>query len=290
MSRISEGNPAFVNRQSADEYTHPAKRVIDDTLEIKMRASVEMDNLLRASTFVRHVEDDGRHERATGGWSTYRTLFSINGQMYEGDIQIMHTERGRLFYDMTQIKEANIRATAVLQEDASRAASTDASFNSIISGGGTEVKQENPARGAEEHISNGLEAGHRYSLADEGESTPGITLEDVNTLRNISRKSINAFTSEEIRATEAWARKFYRELGTKSPFFRAWFGDWRENDTTPVEIVTLNQEHITAQDVPRGEMHNADTGWQIRVNSNGIDETAAKTHKWSPAYRSLVNL
>lgn len=59
MSRISEGNPAFVNRQSADEYTHPAKRVIDDTLEIKMRASVEMDNLLRASTFVRHVEDDG---------------------------------------------------------------------------------------------------------------------------------------------------------------------------------------------------------------------------------------
>ena len=172
-----------------------------------MRASVEMDNLLRASTFVRHVEDDGRHERATGGWSTYRTLFSINGQMYEGDIQIMHTERGRLFYDMTQIKEANIRATAVLQENASRAASTDASFNSIISGGGTEVKQENPARGAEEHISNGLEAGHRYSLADEGESTPGITLEDVNTLRSIGRKSINDFTSEEIRATEAWARR-----------------------------------------------------------------------------------
>ena len=161
-----------------------------------MRASVEMDNLLRASTFVRHVEDDGRHERATGGWSTYRTLFSINGQMYEGDIQIMHTERGRLFYDMTQIKEANIRATAVLQENASRAASTDASFNSIISGGGTEVKQENPARGAEEHISNGLEAGHRYSLADEGESTPGITLEDVNTLRNIGRKNINAFTAK----------------------------------------------------------------------------------------------
>ena len=290
MSRISEGNPAFVNRQSADEYTHPAKRVIDDTLEIKMRASVEMDNLLRASTFVRHVEDDGRHERATGGWSTYRTLFSINGQMYEGDIQIMHTERGRLFYDMTQIKEANIRATAVLQENASRAASTDASFNSIISGGGTEVKQENPARGAEEHISNGLEAGHRYSLADEGESTPGITLEDVNTLRNIGRKSINAFTSEEIRATEAWARKFYRELGTKSPFFRAWFGDWRADDTTPVEIVTLNQERITAQDVPHGEMHNRDTDWQIRVNYNGIDETASKNGKWSPAYHSLSNI
>ena len=275
MSRISEGNLAFVNRQSADEYTHPAKRVIDDTLEIKMRASVEMDNLLRASTFVRHVEDDGRHERATGGWSTYRTLFSINGQMYEGDIQIMHTERGRLFYDMTQIKEANIRATAVLQEDASRAASTDASFNSIISGGGTEVKQENPARGAEEHISNGLDAGHRYSLADEGESTPGITLEDVNALRSIGRKSINEFTSEEIRATEPWARKFYRELGTKSPFFRAWFGDWRANDTTEMEIVDSGVQ----QEMPRGSFINKDTGWAIRISRITMDETLSRAGK-----------
>ena len=159
MSRISEGNPAFVNRQSADEYTHPAKWVQQDAHIAKMRASTELDNLLRASTFVRHVEDDGRHERATGGWSIYRTLFSINGQMYEGGIQIMHTERGRLFYDMMQIKEANIRATAVLQEDASRAASTDASFNSIISSGETEVKQKNPAQGAEWRISNDSDTG-----------------------------------------------------------------------------------------------------------------------------------
>ena len=71
----------------------------------------------------------------------------------------MHTERGRLFYDMTQIKEANIRATAVLQEDAYRAASTDASFNSIISSGETEVKQKNPAQGAEWRISNDSDTG-----------------------------------------------------------------------------------------------------------------------------------
>lgn len=99
-----------------------------------------------------------------------------------------------------------------------------------------------------------------YSLADEGESTPGITLEDVNTLRNIGRKSINAFTSEEIRATEAWARKFYRELGTKSPFFRAWFGDWRANDTTSVEVVS--SEHF-GERMPSGSAINKDTGKKI---------------------------
>ena len=99
-----------------------------------------------------------------------------------------------------------------------------------------------------------------YSLADEGESTPGITLEDVNTLRSIGRKSINDFTSEEIRATESWARKFYRELGTKSPFFRAWFGDWRENDTTPVEVVS--SEHF-GERMPSGSTINKDTGEKI---------------------------
>ena len=100
-----------------------------------------------------------------------------------------------------------------------------------------------------------------YSLADEGESTPGITLEDVNTLRNIGRKSINAFTSEEIRATEAWARKFYRELGTKSPFFRAWFGDWRANDETQVSVT-----QITDKAIPRGLVKNTDTGWEIHIS------------------------
>ena len=99
-----------------------------------------------------------------------------------------------------------------------------------------------------------------YSLADEGESTPGITLEDVNALRSIGRKSINAFTSEEIRATESWARKFYRELGTKSPFFRAWFGDWRVNDTTPVEVVS--SEHF-GERMPSGSATNKDTGKKI---------------------------
>ena len=114
-----------------------------------------------------------------------------------------------------------------------------------------------------------------YSLADEGESTPGITLEDVNTLRSIGRKSINAFTSEEIRATEPWARKFYRELGTKSPFFRAWFGDWRENDTTPVTLPDIDENAQIAS----GRSVNADTKMQISWNRNFKNESAVHANK-----------
>ena len=288
----SAANPAFVNRQSADEYTHPAKWVQQDTHIAKMRASTELDNLLRASTLIRHVEDDGRHERATGGWSTYRTLFSVDGQMYEGEIQIMHTERGRLFYDMTQIKKANIRATAVLQEDASRAASTDVSFDSIISEGRGKVKRQNSAKRekAEQRSDTNSDSDIRYSLADEGESTPGITLEDVNTLRSIGRKSINAFTSEEIRATEPWARKFYRELGTKSPFFRAWFGDWRANDEMEVEVPKVDTIAIDDVVLDSGDYHINDTGWNVYAGKTLREETRHYARGEKISYRALKSI
>ena len=128
------------------------------------------------------------------------------------------------------------------------------------------------------------EGDSRYSLADEGESTPGITLEDVNTLRSIGRKSINAFTSEEIRATEAWARKFYRELGTKSPFFRAWFGDWRANDETQVSVT-----QITDKAIPRGLVKNTDTGWEINISNVGIRSTISHAGRKRISQTALNN-
>ena len=80
----------------------------------------------------------------------------------------------------------------------------------------------------------------------------------------------HAFTSEEIRATESWARKFYRELGTKSPFFRAWFGDWRANDTTPVTLPDIDENAQIAS----GRSVNADTKMQISWNRNFKNESA----------------
>ena len=124
----------------------------------------------------------------------------------------------------------------------------------------------------------------RYSLANEGESTSGITLEDVNALRSIGRKSINAFTSEEIRATEPWARKFYRELGTKSPFFRAWFGDWRENDTTPVTLPDIDENAQIAS----GKIVNQDTGVTISWSKGILRESTIHARREVRSYVELL--
>ena len=53
-----------------------------------------------------------------------------------------------------------------------------------------------------------------------GEGT-GSAIEEAAAIQSIGRKSVNAFSSDEIRTAEPFARRYWRELGVKSPFFRA---------------------------------------------------------------------
>ena len=116
--------------------------------------------------------------------------------------------------------------------------------------------------------------GVSYSIEDSDYEKP-ITPRDVEAVQSIGRKSINTFTSEEIRKTQKWAHKFYRELGTKSPFFRAWFGDWRSHDTGEVKVAEIPEYAATneARKANRGTVRNNDTGWDIRISRDGETNT-----------------
>ena len=108
-----------------------------------------------------------------------------------------------------------------------------------------------------------------------------IKEKDIRNIQSIPRKSVNDFTSADIEKTEAFARKYYKELGNKSPFFRAWFGDWRENDTTPLKIADK-------KDSSRGITKNIDTGWDINVSGKLFNET--KSHASKSAVSALPYL
>lgn len=99
--------------------------------------------------------------------------------------------------------------------------------------------------------------------------SPEITKADVEVLRGIGRKSVNDFTNSDIKKSEPWARKFYKELGVKSPFFRAWFGDWRANDTAAVNIVPVKAISKAAA----GKAENADIGKTISWGNQVVGET-----------------
>ncbi len=134
-------------------------------------------------------------------------------------------------------------------------------------------------------LSSGIDennsSGGQYSreLDIDGQS---ITMQSVKDLREIlkahniqgsERLSINQFTSEDIKKAEPWARKFYAELGTKSPFFRAWFGDWRAYDRSKIKTVTVENIDLADVVMQNGDYGNTDTGWTIHAGMTLRDET-----------------
>ena len=110
--------------------------------------------------------------------------------------------------------------------------------------------------------------GDKYSDYDKP-----ITMQDIEVLRSIDDKSINKFTSEDVRKTQKWAHKFYKELGVKSPFFRAWFGDWRAYDTEKVRIVDVPTIDISQASLENGNYLIKDTGWEVYAGKTLNDDT-----------------
>lgn len=98
----------------------------------------------------------------------------------------------------------------------------------------------------------------------------GLEVSEISAIQNIGRISVNAFNSRDIKSTEILARRYWKEMDVKSPFFRAWFGDWRVNDQTRVQIADQKGDL-------RGIQHKEDTGWDIAVSGQVFNET--KNHQ-----------
>ena len=121
-----------------------------------------------------------------------------------------------------------------------------------------------------------------------------INTQDIATLRSIGRKSINDFTSEDIQKTRKWAYKFWQQLGKKSPFFRRFFGDWREDDTSNVnqleeiklikaqdqnEAVAYIKKKVKDSTLFRGDKTNADTGFKINIGKQVYSDTVTYANR-----------
>lgn len=100
-------NPVFVNGRNAAEYGHPVKNIYDDIRDAKARASTELDNLIDAGINFRTRPDgqDGHvHPKATGDFEYFDVIFKVANEYYMGVINVMNVAKGRLFKDITQIK------------------------------------------------------------------------------------------------------------------------------------------------------------------------------------------
>ena len=99
------------------------------------------------------------------------------------------------------------------------------------------------------------------------------TLEDVKVLRSIGEKSINQFTSDEIEKSQKWAYDFYNRMGVKSPFFRAWYGEWRAYDIKPAEIVTFSYGENPKINTQKRTVYNGELKHHITVDAAVFDDS-----------------
>ena len=103
-----------------------------------------------------------------------------------------------------------------------------------------------------------------FLRADGGTVPAGsVNREDLNAVRG---KNVGALTDSELESLKSPARKYYEEMGTKSPFFRAKSGDWREYDTTEVLTATKARRDEKGRPIVTGEVKNSDTGWSVIVS------------------------
>lgn len=86
-----------VTRKTANEYTYPKNKLPKATKASKMRASTELDNLIKISEYQYSSKDDGRHSFARDGWDYYKTIFEVDGEKFEGLVNIAKSGNKRLY-------------------------------------------------------------------------------------------------------------------------------------------------------------------------------------------------
>lgn len=226
-------------------------KVIDKLARVKgntnMLSVVHIEELLETSKYFEENTENTHGWLDKNGWEFRKTYVQDrNGNIYETTLNIAKAKDGRkILYGLSNTKKVETGGS-VLNANAEGRAHILNSDN-IVSQKSENVNSENK---------NLYENDKRYK----------ISAEEIKEIQGIGRKSINEFTSSDIKKTEKFARQYYREMGTKSPFFRAWFGDWRANDNTQVRVA--NEKGNV-----RGVVKNKDTGWDIQISGKVFNET-----------------
>lgn len=191
----------------------------------------------------------GQAHRGVTGWEYFIKTVQIDGRVFDLLANIRKKPDGEYVYSIQLNENKTMSASPVaVPADSGPASEWGTTDKNIIPQPGDGVKPSYSLKGTER--------------------VGRMSQEELAAVQSIGRKSVNDLTSEEIKVVEPFARRYYQEMGAKSPFFRAWFGDWRVNDQTPVQVATKKGD-------ARGITANEDTGWNIQVSGKVFNETAA---------------
>lgn len=131
---LSEYNA--VKMDNARKYIYSGKVYDEKMYRAKLKASTELDNLLSVATLIRHSEDTKGHPFAKDGFDYYKTVFMVDGQVFEGIFDIGVSDDYSTFYGMSNIKrvtnESDKYIDLIVNAHSSVSVRSNSSDNAII--------------------------------------------------------------------------------------------------------------------------------------------------------------
>ena len=250
---IGEGNNrAFVDAKTGGEYTNPANRRMDqETFEGKMRASTELDNLVKASRFIENSGPQKRHPEFSGGFDLQDVVFEVSGKLFEGRLNIGIDDQGRRrLYDLTKIKSLD-SGSWVKQHGGAAAQTSGQSSTDIISENVADINrnQENrdakyslPSRSALEAQILAWQKAHQTEI-DAAKTNDGVSQFASKTIQNAPN------VSDQIKAefNTNPLLKTYRTDSNDAQVERA-LGNLKKNGFEKEAERLLNAETLTTDD------------------------------------------
>ena len=262
----------------------------DEIYLVKGNASGVIDEIIQTSQYKQSKPSFKEHRNgfAENGFN-YRSAYfrDLDGKYYKLRLSVGLNSDGKEAYNIGKIEEIPFPDKSVSGSKANGMISLNNKISQKDNVVNTHYTQEIENNSSPEQNNDG----NSYSFGDNeryAEYDKPITPGDIRLLREIGRKSINEFTPEEIEIAQKWAYKFYQQLGTKSPFFRRWFGDWRAYERSNFIDVLLMENRDGKN--PRGAYTNNDTGWVINSSSVGYDETISHSGKDKKSIIAMKNI
>ena len=119
-----------------------------------------------------------------------------------------------------------------------------------------------------------VQGGEKYSKQTTKNTKEQPSLKEIKKIQALGKISINDFSSKELADAEYWARKYWDKYKVKSPFFRAWFGDWREYDKNNfVEVVSFESNERTEISKTHREVYSAELRHNITVDDTIVEDS-----------------
>ncbi len=229
-----ENNKAFFNGTSREEYLHPRKKLTSKKYNAKMRASSELSDIVDASSFIKHSENNEEHPniKAINGWDYYETIFRIGNRLFKGQLDICNTVKGKLFYDISKIKDItenlssritassslpgdnnNIQDRARIVNDVDNIQAPEQGafslpentfMDDVVNPGGARQQEQQQNKG--EVLTPSEDGQTRFSIRTMMHSA-GLDMEKKDGVFTVSKngKSVNNITTEDLNGTQIGA-------------------------------------------------------------------------------------